>query len=722
MPSPPDSPLTEAQRAFAQGDYARVIAIAGPLCAAEKAPSAALLLLANSAIASGDHELAIESLARLLQRQPDSAPLRRTLADLHNRRGAARRGAHDEPSALQDFEQALQLMPDHAQAGFNIALSLFALGDTAQARSRLDRHLQSHPGDVDARLQSIDWLSARSPQEAAWELSRFIASQPSNATSALSVSNTSNVSNAPNARIARLAARLGLDAIALAHLRNLSPDQSLDTALPVFEALRGAGDLDAARTAAEIGHHASHDGRRSPGLRLQLAGKFALPPIMRSHADIAIDRNAFSQALAQLDADWTPEYLAQAEPKLEQLAWSNFHLAYHGENDRDLQQRYARLIERAATVFAPALAERPAQAVGRRIGLLSSSWRECTAGAYFGGWIGWLRDAGFDVHLYQLGPQRDAATKRLAARASVFHFHDGSLLTLAEKIRSDRLDVLIYPELGMDARLLPFAALRLARRQAVGWGHPVTSGFSTFDGYFTCAEMEPANAASHYVEPLLPLPALGVDYARPALPEKIDRSALGLPSKAPLVLVPQSLFKLHPDNDAVLADLAARVPEAIFVLFEGEHPRWRAQWMERVAPAFAAHGIDMQQRLHWLPLGPRSRFLQVNRVCDLMLDSLRWSGGNTSLDALLAGLPVLSAPGDSMRARQSAAMLTRMGLQHELLCTPAQLAERAATMLRDRDGLATVRMQIASRLDELFDASAARRAFVEAIEKLAASP
>jgi len=50
----------------------------------------------------------------------------------------------------------------------------------------------------------------------------------------------------------------------------------------------------------------------------------------------------------------------------------------------------------------------------------------------------------------------------------------------------------------------------------------------------------------------------------------------------------------------------------------------------------------------------------VNLACDVMVDSLHWSGGNTSLDALHCGLPIATHPGALMRGRQSAAMLKTM--------------------------------------------------------------
>lgn len=41
-------------------------------------------------------------------------------------------------------------------------------------------------------------------------------------------------------------------------------------------------------------------------------------------------------------------------------------------------------------------------------------------------------------------------------------------------VRSHRLDVMVYPELGMDHTTLLFARLRLARIQMVFWGHPIS--------------------------------------------------------------------------------------------------------------------------------------------------------------------------------------------------------------------------------------------------------
>lgn len=703
-PAPFADLLRDARAAIARGDPAAAQSIARAILADEENHPDALALLANASIAHGDATGAVEALQRLHRLAPQDPGLVRSLAAAHNREGGVRRRAGDESGALVAFEHALALVPGHPEAGFNAALSLFALQRPGAALDAIATHLRHHPEDAEAAVLAAEWQAAHDPDAASAALDRALA--------------LPTAARVPRAALARAAARAGRAALALDALRAVPPEAQLALANDVGDALRAHGLVEAAAAAGAIGYRASGDGARSPGLRARLLS-LSLPPVMRSVAQIDADRERLARQLAELDAEWTPARLARCAPALEQLAWGNFHLAYHGRNDRDLQRAYGRILERATAVFAPELAEPPPRRGTRRVGLLSSCWRECTVGVYFGGWIDWLRTAGYEVHLYQLGPLRDATTEALAARADVFHFHRGDLRSLATRVREDALDLLIYPELGMDARLWPLAALRLAACQALAWGHPAGSGLAGMDGYFTCAEMEPEGASTHYVERLLLLPGLGVAHARAPRPPPTSRAALGLPEGVPLVLLPHSLFKLHPDSDALVAGVAARVPGARFVLFDGEHPAWRPQIQARLAPAFAAHGLDPARHFLWLPKGARQRFLQINRACDLMLDGLHWSGGNTSIDALDSGLPLATCAGATMRSRQSAAMLRRIGLDADLVCADARALEaRAAALLQEPDRRAALRTRIGTGLEALFEAEAARARFLEHVDDL----
>jgi CRISPR-associated protein Csy1 len=493
--------------------------------------------------------------------------------------------------------------------------------------------------------------------------------------------------------------------------------------LGVAHELAGHGDADAARAAfAALGATSGH-GRHAPGLQAEIGARLVLPPVAASRTELAAARERYARGLDELVATFHPQRLTACEARLDQLAWSNFLLAYQGEDDKALQRRYGEWLAKSAAVLAPdALGSPPAPAgaTRRRVGLVSSFFRDTTIGAYFGRWSAMLAAAGFDVDVFQLGPRFDAATERIGAPPARLHRLDGPLEAAARAIRDARLDLVIYPELGMDARVFALAALRLAPRQACAWGHPVTCGLPTVTHQFTAAAMEPDDAAAHYSETLLPLPGVGTRYAAPPPPAARPRAELGLPDKGRLYLVPQAAFKVHPDNDAVLAAVAAADPYARLVLFDNEHAGATRRLRARLGAALRARGA-LADQLVFLPMTSRARYLEINRACDVMLDTLHWSGGNTTIDALLAGLPVVTCPGRFMRGRQSAALLAALGLADALVCPDADtLAQRAVALARDAERRAALSRTIAERLPDALDDPAPESALSCAVERLLA--
>ena len=435
-----------------------------------------------------------------------------------------------------------------------------------------------------------------------------------------------------------------------------------------------------------------------PGLRARIAAALCLPYVHENEAHRVAERARYQQALAALAEGFTPQALKRTPADLDALRWSNFLLAYQGENDCELQSIYGDLLAAAVQAWFPQwCVAQPA--VRGRVLLVSSGFRQCTIGAYFGAWIGALRGAGYEVEVYQIGPVHDSFTAELIAQASRGAVLGGSTTRLAAQLRERRAELLIYPELGMDERLLALASLRLARVQTCAWGHPVTSGLPSMDGYFSCAAMEPADADSHYRERLLLLPGLGTRYLAPATPKLRARSDLGLP-EGPLALIPQAPFKLLPRNDLRLIGLAESAPAVRFVLFEGESAGMTAALQTRLRAAFSARDLA-PDRLIWLATTDRTNFLEICAACDLNLDSASFSGGNTTLDALIAGLPVVTRADTFMRGRQSAAMLNMLGLDAFACASESELLARASALLRNGQLQAETRARIRANLPAL---------------------
>ena len=215
----------------------------------------------------------------------------------------------------------------------------------------------------------------------------------------------------------------------------------------------------------------------------------------------------------------------------------------------------------------------------------------------------------------------------------------------------------------MEGFTLQLAAQRLAPVQCDFWGHPETSGMPTLDYFLTSDLMEPTDGSEHYTEQLVRLPNLSV-YYEPIVtgPCDIDRVEIGLHADAVAFWCGQSLFKYLPQFDWVFAGIAKQVRNSQFVFLLRPVERINALFRARLDRAFAKLGLEASDHCIFLPPLSQDRYFAAVGQCDVFLDSLGWSGGNTTLESLPHDIPIVTMPGALMRSRHSAAILRAMGI------------------------------------------------------------
>ncbi|HEV2221018.1 MAG TPA: tetratricopeptide repeat protein [Casimicrobiaceae bacterium] len=665
---------------------------------------------------AGALDAAIASLERAVGLQPGLVAAHQQLGILRGERG-------DADAAVAAFTRVVTLDSRNARGYNNLGSALRSLGRFDDARMAFERAVALKP-DYDLAIANlaVHWRDAGdvllAEQLARGALARKSGKPPLRALVVL-------LAGLLRERGALDEAESGYEqAIAMA------PKASAGEWFNLGRVYAERDEVAKARDAYRRSHEAD-----PTELRGALGSRLSLPMIHADAAGLQSTRDEYAQGLAALHAD-VERLVSGLSPEqvLDGLRWTNFFLAYQGRDDRELQRSYASFVERALALGAPQwhsrqaagatsraadsrAAQAPAGGSSRKlkVGFASAFFHVGTAGRYFRSWITELSRDRFEVHVYHLYPGLDDVATEIKARADRFTEFGGSRARpsiVAPAIRDDALDVLVYPELGMDHTSFVLAALRLAPRQLAGWGHPVTTGHATIDGFVSCAGMEPAGAAAHYVEPLLALPGIGTCYRSLALPDAGSRAKFGLPERAPLFLCPQSLFKVHPDNDDLFAEVLAANPQATLVMFDGRHPRVTDVFMRRMARALDARGVAAA-RLRILPPVPHEDYLRINLQCDAMLDTLHWSGGNTSLDALACGLPVVTLPGAFMRGRQSAAMLRIVGVPELVAADRAEYVGLATRLARDAQWRGALATRIRDGKGLLFDARAPVEAFAE---------
>jgi len=586
--------------------------------------------------------------------------------------GLARFQQGDAVAALPLLEAAEALAPS-ARGTFNLAVVLAQLGRTAEAiaahRRNLDQH-QDYPASYTALASLL--AAAGDHADAAAILAKLIE---------LAV-------GAANASV--------LDK-AVAQLLTVAADPPNPTLLANTLRMNGRQDLSTALLTRRL-EHAPDD----VAARLAMA-MARLATIHASEAEIAERRAAYTADLSALEAvveNAAPEALARGASEVGNA--KPFLLAYQGQDDTPLQAAYGRIASRLSLARSPQTPLTPAAGERLRIGFATSYFHQHSISKLFGGWIRQLDRSRFEVFGYHLGDSHDAVSASLGGACDVYRHGAANQDAWARTIAGDGLHALIYPEIGMHPLPVQLACRRLAPVQAMAWGHPVTSGLPEMDYFLTCDLMEPADGERHYTETLVRLPNLSIWY--PPLPSeggRLNRVGLGLSDQDMVYVCCQSLFKYLPRHDHVFPEIARRVPNAKLLFLADGRAAVTDAFRARMAGVFSAAGLAMDRHVVLAPQVPFEDFPSLLRLGDLYLDSIGWSGGNTTLEALTCDLPAITWPVGLMRGRHTTAILTVMGLE-DCIAGSAEAYVDLAARFADPAARGALRAQVIARKGRLF--------------------
>ena len=406
-------------------------------------------------------------------------------------------------------------------------------------------------------------------------------------------------------------------------------------------------------------------------LIFRLREALILPILYDSRDQVEHYRRRFTEGLRKLVNEVPLDTRVERRRALAAIGRSsNKYLPYQGQNDCELQALYGSWVQRIMATNYPQWAQAdPMPPVdGKiRVGYLtafSDRFLNLSAAKLFGGWIRELDRQQFEVFAYHADHRADPTAEYVRRWNTDFRQLSGNVEQIADAIRSDRLHLLVYLDFGIHPRMAQLAALRLAPLQCVAWDTPLTSGIPAMDYFLSSDLMEPPDASDHYAEKLVRLPGVGVSFTKPVIPTVLlckKRSDFGLREDAVVYLACQSIFKYSPEQDEVVAQIAKRVPNSQFV-FLTTNEVVGSDLQRRMDGAFASMWLDADRFCRFLPEMDLLDYWNLHRIGDVSLDTLGWSGGVTTFEALACGLPVVTLPGALMRSRHSYAILTQLGV------------------------------------------------------------
>ena len=565
-------------------------------------------------------------------------------AEAHNNLGVVLKDLGQFAEAVSSYRRALELNADYPEGWNNLGVGLKEMSLAAEAEASFRHAIELKPDYAEA-LNNLgsELIERKALDEAESTFRRAIELKP----------DVADFYNNLGLALAELH-RLPETEACYRRAIELKPD-SPQIHSNFATALSDLGRLDEAVACFQKSAFLNKN-----GFEYSVAAHLLLPAIPQSAADICRWRERFSLGIEALHT--VSGTLPNPGRSLGGLA---FNLAYHNADDKSLMVALAKLFSAKLPQLAftsPHLANWQPPGAGQRIrvGFLSQFLVGHTIGKLYQGFVHQLdRDRFHVVIIHAPKTQLDSFSSRLDLAADEVIRLPAELAAQQEAVSDARLDVLFYPDIGMSPATYFLAYARLAPVQAVSWGHPDTTGLDSMDYFVSAASIEPEDAEAHYSERLIRLPRLPCFYQPVSLPNPIlDRISLGLPESGTLYGCPQSLFKLHPDFDAVLAQIAGGDPSGHIILLEGKNKTS----MELVKRRWENTFPILLERVRFLGYQPQDRFMALMANFDVLLDPIYFGSGNTLYESIVYGTPIVTWPGPFMRGRIVAGAYRQIGL------------------------------------------------------------
>ncbi|AFZ14218.1 Tetratricopeptide TPR_2 repeat-containing protein [Crinalium epipsammum PCC 9333] len=449
---------------------------------------------------------------------------------------------------------------------------------------------------------------------------------------------------------------------------------------------------------------------------IQLEKCRILPILYQDAAEIDFYRRRFIKQLFDFISQLSLVSTEAKNNALKGLSWrTNFYLHYQSKNDLDVQIKYGQLVHQVMAANYPQWVQpiaksqlTPARKI--RVGYISYCMQSHTVGHLFLGWLKNHNRQNLEIYSYYNDSSVDWMTQQFRLYSDVFcqitecHIPK-NLEKLCRQIINDKLDILVFIDIGMHPALTQIGALRLAPIQCVTWGHPITSGLPNIDYFLSSNLMEPPNNEKHYSEKLIRLPNIGINYAKPVIPElSKKRCDFYLREDATIYLSCQSIYKYLPQYDYIYAAIAQRITQAQFVfLSSGKTETIDEKFRQRLQKAFASFGLNSAEYCVILPRINRVDYLNLNLVADIYLDTFGWSGGNTTLEAIACNLPIVTCPGEFMRGRHSYGILRMLGVIDTIATDEAEYIEIAVRLGLDQEWRESIINKVKQNQDRVYE-------------------
>lgn len=303
----------------------------------------------------------------------------------------------------------------------------------------------------------------------------------------------------------------------------------------------------------------------------------------------------------------------------------------------------------------------------------------------------------FEIFCYANHVRDDAVTKRLKSLAdhwlNIAHLPDEAF---AQQVRVDGIDILVDLTGHMMNNRLPVFARKPAPVQVSWLGYPATTGLTTMDFRITDGLADPVGMTEHlHTETLVRMPECFSVYQPPVDAPEI--SGLPAWQNGHVTFGSfNKLAKITPEVMKVWAGLLLAVPGSRLMLKTGVLAE--SAMRQRVRRIFDELGVTTDRlELLGHDESQEAHLKQYARI-DIGLDPFPYNGTTTTCEALWMGVPVLTLAGHTHVSRVGLSQMTNLGLADLVCETESEYIATGVRLASDLGALGSLRQGLRSRM------------------------
>ena len=329
---------------------------------------------------------------------------------------------------------------------------------------------------------------------------------------------------------------------------------------------------------------------------------------------------------------------------------TNFLLSYQQKNDVELNKKYQNLCHKILNKTSL-----KTNFNVNKILFISGFFRRHTVSKLFFNFIEEMSCIdNLEVHILHLSDQEDDWTE-MYKKLKINYSKSTNSRNIYNFLSKEKFGSIFFLDHAMNNISQSIINYKLAKNYFMFWGHPVTSGSTNVD-FFISSELMDFNNENEYSEKLILLDGIGFNYKLDDKLKKLNISKI----KENSIYIPQSLFKFLPKYDYLIGEILDQNQLSNISFIKDKDPYCTFKFINRLKKI-----PNIKNNFHRIIfLDGMDQATYYQELCNqkIVIDTIGWSGGNTTMEALYLNKPVITIKGKNLRSNHTSAILEQMDL------------------------------------------------------------